>query len=404
MKSYLNKAIARFVIPISLIFIGSIAFFSVCFSQEVKPPADPLAGRKVFVNKGCVNCHSIYGKGGKVGRDLGRTLTHLGPTGIFAMMWNHSPEMAKLMQKPQRMPTFSEQEMTDLMAFIYFLRYFDQKGDAEKGRMVLKRKRCLRCHKVGRAGGSIGPPLDKVRNYAPPLSLAQTMWNHGMKMSAKISALGVQRPTFTGPEIRDLFAYLGEVNTHNMDTITYLKPGRPQVGERLFADKGCVQCHKIGNKGKSVGPDLTRVDFHGGVTQIAATLWNHSPKMLARMEEREIAPPIFEENEMADLAAYLYFLDFTEQKGDVEEGKGLFTRKGCVKCHAIKGEGGNVGPDLARSDRTVDYIKTTAAMWNHNQKMRILMEKVGVPMPRFDEKEMRDLFFYLRTERMKYEY
>jgi hypothetical protein len=74
-----------------------------------------------------------------------------------------------------------------------------------------------------------------------------------------------------------------------------------------------------------------------------------------------------------------------------------------VKCHSIRGDGGNAGPDLALSDRTGNYIKITTAMWNHNEKMRILMDKMGVPMPRFNEKEMKDLFFYLSIDRMKYE-
>jgi cytochrome c2 len=377
---------------------------AISFGQEVELPNDPLAGEKVFVNKGCVKCHSIFGKGGKIGRDLGKTQTHRGPTGIFAMMWNHSPEMGKLMQKPQKMPIFSEQEMADFMAFLYFLSYLDERGEAEKGRTVLEQKKCLACHKVGGEGRKVGPDLDKIKSHAHPLSLIQSIWNHGISMSAKMSALGIQRPKFTGSDIVDLFAYLREISAHETDASTYLTPGKPKVGERVFEEKACFQCHEMGNKGKAVGPDLTRVDFHFGVTQIAATMWNHGPKILKEMEKLKIESPIFKENEMADLVAYLYFLNFIGQSGDVEEGKLLFTKKECVKCHAMRGHGGNVGPDLALSEKTKNYIKITTAMWNHNQKMRILMDKVGVPMPRFSEKEMKDLFFYLSTESMKDEY
>lgn len=393
----------RLMLTIGVVGLILSIFGGPSSAQEIALPNDPLAGQRVFVKKGCVKCHSIFGEGGKVGRDLGKTLTHLGPAGIFAMMWSHSPEMGKLMQKPRKMPIFSEQEMADFIAFIYFLRYLDKPGEAEKGRMILKHKRCLVCHRVDGEGGDVGPPLDRTKNYAHPLSLARTIWNHGVKMSAKMSALGIQRPRYSGSEIVDIFAYLREVNQYNMDATTYLRPGRPKVGERLFEAKGCVQCHKIGSRDKAAGSDLARVDFHAGATEIAARMWNHGPKIWEKMEEGGIKPPIFEEGEMADLSAYLYFLNFTEQRGDIEAGKGLFTRKGCVKCHSIRGHGGNVASDLARSDRTETYIKTTTAMWNHNQKMRILMEKVGVPMPRLEEKEMRDLFFYLKAERMRYE-
>ena len=34
---------------------------------------------------------------------------------------------------------------------------------------------------------------------------------------------------------------------------------------------------------------------------------------------------------------------------DPTKGARLFVNKGCVKCHALKGEGGNVGPDLGGS-------------------------------------------------------
>lgn len=398
------KALGRLEVRIGLVSSILIFLASVSLGQEIQLPNDPLAGRRVFVKKGCVRCHSIQGRGGKVGRDLGKTLVSRGPAGIFAMMWNHSPEMGKLMRKPQKMPIFSEREMADLIAFFYFLSYLDEQGDADRGRSVLQYKRCLSCHEVGGEGGKIGPSLDRVKSYANPLSLAQRIWRYGIRMSAVMSSLGVPRSEFAGSEIVDLFAYLREISAYKTDDFTYLTPGKPTVGERLFEAKNCFQCHKIGKKGKALGPNLAGAKLHKGASQIAATMWKHGPKIWRKMQEMGIDIPAFEGNEMADLVAYLYFLNFMEQTGDWESGKSLFTKKGCVKCHAIRGQGGNVGPDLALSDRTRNYIKITTAMWNHNEKMRILMEKVGVPMPRFDEGEMKDLFFYLRTERMKYEY
>ncbi len=118
------------------------------------------------------------------------------------------------------------------------------------------------------------------------------------------------------------------------------------------------------------------------------------------MKELEIDRPMFEGNELADVIAYLYFLDFVQQTGDVIVGKLLFTKKRCVECHAIRGRGGNVAADLAQSDYTRNYITAATAMWNHNRRMRMLMEKVGVAMPRFNEGEMRDLLAYLRSERV----
>ncbi|MFQ5674358.1 MAG: c-type cytochrome [bacterium] len=372
-------------------------------AQNIALPNDPLGGQKVFVNKGCVNCHALFGKGGTIGRDLGKTQAQRGPAGIVAMMWNHSPEMSQVMQKPQEMPIFSEQEMADLIAFIYFLNYLDEPGDAEKGRLVLQEKKCLTCHKIAGKGGQIAPALDTVQRFANPLSLAQNMWNHGTGMSATMTVRGVDRPTFEGSELVDLFTYLRQIGGDQTDVSSYLIPGKPGIGEKLFEKKGCFNCHKVGQKGHEIGPDLTQVKFHLGVTRIAEEMWNHGPKIWTKMAEMAIERPTFDHNELADLVAYLYYLSFIEQRGNVEAGKLLFGKKGCVECHAVRGLGGNVAADLASSEYTLNYISSATAMWNHNRRMRLLMEKVGVAMPRFNEQEMQDLLAYLRNERLKNE-
>lgn len=399
---------SAFPLSRTMIILGTISCMlfgigALSSGQELGLPNNPLAGQKIFLEKGCIKCHSIFGKGGKIGRDFGKTLVHRGPAGIFAMMWNHSPEMSKLMQKIQKMPVFSEHEMADFIAFIYFLGYLDEEGEPERGHAVLKDKQCLACHKVGGEGGEIGPPLDEIRSYANPLTLAQRMWRYGVGMSAEISALGVERPEFAGSELIDLFSYLREISDYKTDVLSYLIPGRPVVGEKLFEEKNCLQCHRIGSKGKAVGPDITRTELHVGVTQIATLMWKHGPEMWEQMRELEIARPLFDNNELADLVAYLYYLKFTEQSGDFNVGKQLFIKKECVQCHSIRGIGGNVAKDLALSPKTENYIKITAAMWNHNRQMQMLMGKMGVPIPRFSEQEMTDLFFYLSSSRKEYE-
>ena len=390
----------------AIIFLGTISVLAFTsgkgVAQDITLPNDPLAGQKVFVNKGCVNCHALFGKGGTIGRDLGKTQAQRGPAGIVAMMWNHTPEMSQVMQKPQEMPIFSEQDMADLIAFIYFLNYLDEPGDAVRGRTVLEQKRCLVCHSIGVHGGKKGvPALDEVKAFANPLSLAQKMWNHGIAMSAVMASFGIPRPKFTGTELVDLLAYLKELSAYQINVQKYLTPGKPIVGEELFVSKSCSNCHKIGAKGTKVGPDLTKVQFHLGVTRIAGEMWNHGPEIWKKMIELRVKQPIFEGNEMADLVAYLYFLNFVQQSGDVAAGKLLFGKKGCVECHSVRGLGGNVAADLARSDYAANYIKAATAMWNHNRRMRLLMKKVGVAMPRFSEKEMQDLLTYLRNERLK---
>jgi len=401
-QTVVNRAMKKITILLGIAF-ALLQIQGGLRAQDVSLPNDPLAGQKVFVNKGCVNCHALFGRGGGVGRDLGKTQADRGPAGIVAMMWNHSPEMNQVMQRPQEMPVFKESEMADIIAFIYFLNYLDQPGDAASGQRLVQEKKCLSCHKVGGAGGLIAPPLDKVKSFANPLSLAQRMWNHGIGMSSTMAARGIAVPNLEGADLVDIFAYLRETSSINNVESTFLIPGKPSVGRKLFEEKGCLNCHAVGDEGSDIGPDLTRSEFHMGVTQIAAKLWQHGPKMWEKMRELEIELPTFEGNEMADLVAYLYYLNFVNLTGDTVSGKAIFSRKGCIECHSIRGLGGNVAADLATSEHTANYIKAATAMWNHNRRMRQLMAKVGVAMPRFSENEMKDLLAYLRSERLKNE-
>ena len=59
-------------------------------------------------------------------------------------------------------------------------------------------------------------------------------------------------------------------------------------------------------------------------------------------------------------------------------GARVFDAKGCIKCHAIGGTGGKVGPDLARMARPRSFYDLAAALWNHAPKMAARMERAGV--------------------------
>ena len=52
----------------------------------------PERGEKVFREKGCLTCHTVAGKGGKVGPELGRR-HHVSLTQFAGLMWNHAPGM-----------------------------------------------------------------------------------------------------------------------------------------------------------------------------------------------------------------------------------------------------------------------------------------------------------------------
>ena len=368
-------------------------------AQEIPLPTSPFDGQSVFVDKGCVKCHSIMGKGGKIGSDLAKIQASRSPAGIVAMMWNHVSDMRNAMEVWQTIPKLNESELANLVAYLFSISYLDEPGNATRGKVVFERSGCQKCHRVGGGiGGKIGPPLDKMQQYGSPLFLSQAMWNHGLGMSRSMERLGLKRPAFEGSEIADLLSYLQSVSHAVTEHASYMIPGSPKNGEKLFQTKGCINCHKIGAKGKSVGPDLTKKEFHRGATAIAGVMWNHGFMMWKKMKDLNMTPPRFEGNEMADVISYLYFLEFQQQTGNPERGKKLVEAKGCTNCHTIGGRGGTVGPALAKSQHFSNFITIAARMWNHNLDMQERMKESNIPFPRFSEHEMIDLLAYIRFQ------
>ena len=62
--------------------------------------------------------------------------------------------------------------------------------------------------------------------------------------------------------------------------------------------------------------------------------------------------------------------------GDPDEGRKLFTSKGCVICHAVNGVGGRVGPPLDQeiSRPYLDVFDFVARMWRGASTMIVLQE------------------------------
>lgn len=357
---------------------------------------DPIRGQALFVAKGCVGCHAVRGTGGRIGPDLGRTPAKGSFYEITARMWNHSGLMGEKMEE-LRIPRASleEDELADLIAFLYFLNYFDEPGDPQIGKVLFTEKHCVQCHELGGEGGNAGPPLDTLPRGTSPLRIAQDLWNHGPAMITSMRRRGLGVPVFNEGEIVDLFAYLRNQGQRQA-TREFQSAGDPERGEVLFRTKECTRCHEVFGE-PSIGPDLGRSELRGSVTQLAGRMWNHWPAMAEAMEALDIELPIFEKEELAEIFAYLFIVRFDGEKGDVERGRSQFEAKGCAACHGLQGEGRGVGMGPAIRGITTGQTKVhiVQRMWNHAPKMGKWMASKRIEWPRFTADELRNLLTFL---------
>ncbi len=81
----------------------------------------------------------------------------------------------------------------------------------------------------------------------------------------------------------------------------------------------------------------------------------------------------------------------TGQTQSVLAGSRVFGTRGCSACHAINGLGGELGPDLASSERPKSFYGFAAAMWNHLPNMVAQMRAMGIDRPRLTPWETGDL-------------
>jgi mono/diheme cytochrome c family protein len=390
------------VLPALVLLTAFVVMHATMLYAEVDGkalPADPLAGRQVFLQKGCQTCHAVWGEGGSLGPDLGKGGVWHSVMQLAGVLWNHSPEMIeKMRERRMSRPVISSKEMADLAAFLYFLNYFDAPGDSVRGKLLFADKGCSKCHAVGGGGASVGPALDKYKQLASPLFLARAMWSRGPAMAKKMAELRVARPELRGADLADILAYIQSASTDGSTEKVYMVPGSPARGETVFAEKGCVKCHAVRGVGGHVGPDLGTSGLHKSVTEIAGLMWDHEPAMWARMQESGIALPAFSDQEISDVIAYLFFLQYFDPKGEVSKGREVYIEKGCVLCHYTpRGADKRLAPDLSASAALGSPIELSSAMWNHAPAMEAQIRERGLPWPRFQDDDVRDLVEYLRS-------
>ena len=96
----------------------------------------------------------------------------------------------------------------------------------------------------------------------------------------------------------DLLAFLA--------SLRYFEPtGSPQVGERVFAVRGCAACHGTKAEGTNLGPPLKAgAEAYTAVT-FTTGLWRHGPGMMKRSEETNMPWPTLQPGDVGELVSFL---------------------------------------------------------------------------------------------------
>jgi cytochrome c2 len=173
--------------------------------------------------------------------------------------------------------------------------------------------------------------------------------------------------------------------------------GVPEKGAALFfGSKQCATCHSINGSGGGVAPDLSKTRPGApAMGWLTAVLWNHAPGMFRQMRRGNVAYPHLNNQEMANVLAFLYQAANAGSPGNPSAGERVFQDKGCASCHSVRQSGGHTAPDLATPAVSGSTSVWTRAMWNHARAMVDPVTKTLGRWPQFTGSQMNDLIAYV---------
>ena len=360
----------------TLFYSAAIAALTLAGLQAATEPiaGSSTRGEKLFQTEHCVQCHSINGKGGNVGPDLGKVIDrNFTPTELAGLMWNHAPAMWEAMRSHGvERASLSPEAAADLFAYFYSVRFFDKPGDAARGKQIFTGRHCVECHAQN---------VGTWEGVGHPIVLAQQMWNHSAKMRAAQVNKKIAWQQLTTQDLTDLLVYLRNLpEAKRLGSSFDLEPS--PGGREVFESKGCIKCHT----GKLA---LENRLHNQTLTDIAVDMWNHAPKMVQ-------PPPELSLDDMRRLVSYLWVQQFFRGGGSASKGKKVFADKHCVACHGVAGSG---APNLQAQAGNFSAVSVISSLWRHGPRM---LEKIQstthYPWPRFDGTQMEDLIAFLNSK------
>jgi len=166
-------------------------------------PGNADEGRRLMREKKCMECHAVRGAGAGFAPDLASRSRAITLYEFAATLWNKAPAMLSVMRaRGVEVPTLAASDMSDIVAYLYSVRYFRAEGNATTGRQLLASRGCNGCHRPGGREGA--QPLTQVRNLQTPAAVIAAIWNHSVLVFE--DPAGPSWPTITADEMSDIVA------------------------------------------------------------------------------------------------------------------------------------------------------------------------------------------------------
>lgn len=324
---------------------------------------NPVQGKRIF-NHYCAVCHGLSGKGNGVNADnldphpsdlTGSEVQGLTDEEIYQVIDKGGASVELSVSMPPWGRTLSGEQINDVVAYI---RTFSEEAPApEKGARlsdVRKRDRsdCQICHMKESRLRPIAPNLGHEGSKLNPEWLSKFLKDPGkIRPVGFIPLTKSKMPNFqlSDQEVSALTAFLMTQKDEGVSAAALVglapsDPGEIEKGKRLFVDKyACDACHKGGETGGIVGPDLSSTAER--LKPEWVFFWLKNPQAI----RPDVGMPNFgiPDSEIRSLIAYVYSLGggvspaakvsgaTSADPALVKKGEKLIKDKNCVGCHTL---------------------------------------------------------------------
>ena len=255
-------------------------------ARYFEKPGDAGRGKQAFTAHHCAECHGGAGSNGAPPVTKWDSLSD--PVVLAEQMWNHGPKMRQAFAaKKIAWGDLTAQELTDMLVYLRNLPenkalvHDFQFTQSSQGEQLFASKGCVTCHVGSNA-------LENKLRDQTITDIAVDMWNHQPNMKNP-------PPTLTADEMRQILGYVWARQY-------FVGNGDRARGQVVFVEKSCASCHA---RPAGEVPSLSKGKDAYSAVSMVSYLWQHGPRMMQSMQQKNQSWPQFTSRQMSDLIAFL---------------------------------------------------------------------------------------------------